>query len=149
MRVLGVNKNFYSGINQKELANNITFGRLVNGKDYPDDLVEEAERILNSSQKVDINNYKQSFVDCLADSKIQPLEWLLAPFAKLIGSDDPMAESRIAVGCCTLGLSEILKMPEAGIRKLISNRNAEKHVAKIKDCMLDLLKEQKARGIKL
>lgn len=142
MKVLGVNQYSFKNQNLAKNQNLLSFRRLVNGVEYPDDLVDEAERLLKESEKVDINKYKQSLGDCLIESKFQPLEWLMSPFVTLLGSDDPMLESRIALGCCTLGLSEVLKLPEAGIRKLISNKKAEKHVAKLKDCMLDLIKEK-------
>ena len=66
----------------------------------------------------------------------------------MLGSQDPVRETRISLGIATLGLSELAKLPEATIRKLLSNKKAKNHVNQLKNCMLDLLKERSRNIVK-
>ena len=142
-----------SNINQFSLLNknivsrdkNVSFGRLVNGTDYPDEMVEEAENIIKENLRVDKDRYKKSFMECWEDASFQPVTWLFSPYAKLEGSSDPIRDTRIAMGIATLGISELLKTPEAAIRKLVADIKTDKYVSKLKDCVIDLMKEKKLR----
>ena len=134
-------------MNSVNHSRSLTFGRLVNGNDYPEELINEAESLLLENKQVDNKLYKESFIDCLFDAKIQPLSWLIAPIAKIVGSENPVLDSRISIAVVTLGLSEILSLPEAAIRKYISNKKAGEHVSKLKNCMIDLLKERNVKGL--
>ena len=134
-----------SNINQFSLLNknivsrdkNVSFGRLVNGTDYPDEMVEEAENIIKENLKVDKDRYKKSFMECWEDASFQPVTWLFSPYAKFFKykeSPEP-----------TLGISELLKTPEAAIRKLVADIKTDNYVSKLKDCVIDLMKEKKLR----
>lgn len=142
MRINSIN------INHHNYAMNTSFGRLVNGTDYPDELVKEAEEILKTGKTISVEDYKKGFFECVYDSKVKPLAWLMSPLTAALGSDDPVEHSRWAIAIGTLGVSEILKFPEASIRKVISDKKAHDYVEKLKTCMIDLLKEQGRRGIR-
>ena len=142
MRINSIN------INHHNLMKSPSFGRIVNGTDYPDELVQEAEEILKTGRTISADDYKKDFFDCLVDSKIQPAAWLLSPITAALGSDEPVKHSRWAIAIGTLGISELFKLPEDSIRKAVTNKQAHEHVAKLKSCMIDLLKEQGRKGIR-
>jgi len=131
-------------LNLKQVRN-VNFGRLVNGVDYPDELVREAERLLAEGKEAKVENYNKDFMECWEDASFQPVAWLLSPLAKLEGSAEPVRETRLALGIATLGISELTKLPEATIRKLFAKSGAKKHVAQLKSCMFDLMKEKGLR----
>jgi len=70
------------------------------------------------------------------------------PFTYLIGkaegedSEDIPHITRMSFGIATLGLTELLKTPEAGIRKLISNHKSKKFVQQVYECAQALVKEK-------
>lgn len=142
MRINSINNNYYN------FAKQTSFRGVVNGTNYPDELIKEAEEILKTGRTISVDDYKKGFLECVADSEIQPLAWLLSPVTSALGSDNPVKDSRIAIAIGTLGFSELFKLPEASIRKIITNKKANEHVAKLKSCMIDLLKEQGRKGIR-
>lgn len=136
----GVSNNFCNQQNKS-----VSFGKLVNGVNYPDDLVYEANRLLAAGKEAKIENYRKDFMECWEDVKFQPIAWLLSPFAKLEGSFEPVKDVRIALGIATLGISELTKLPEATIRKIFAKKSAKKYVEQLKSCMFDLMKEKGLR----
>ena len=123
-------------------------GKFIYGKYYTDEILDIAKKHLKENTLPNIDSLKKEFIDCLEESKIQPVEWLFAPFVWIVqktsGEDDgnTMDLSRFSLGISTLGLTELLKMPEAGIRKLIDNSKADKKYKEILECMLALKKEE-------
>lgn len=148
MKVSAVN-NYQLNTNKiQNRQEKVSFKGIVNGVEYPDELIKEAEKLLAENKDVNPEDYKSDFLTCWEDSKFQPVTWLLSPYAKMLGSQDPVRETRISLGIATLGLSELAKLPEATIRKLLSNKKAKDHVSKLKNCMLDLLKERSRNVVK-
>ena len=145
MKVMHIEPTHLMSLENK--SKKMAFGRLVNGKEYPDELVKEAGFLLSENMQVDENRYKESFVDCLFESKINPFSWVLAPLAKILGSENPVLDSRISMAVVTLGLSELLSLPEAAIRKNISDKKTGEYVSKVKNCMIDLLRERNVKGL--
>ncbi len=145
MRVLNINQFNLTNKDLHKTSKNMSFGRIVNGTDYPDKMVEEAERLINNNLKVDKEHYKKDFFECWEDAAFQPVTWLFSPYAKMEGSSDPISDTRMAMAIATLGISELLKTPEAAIRKIIADVKTEKYVSKLKDCVIDLMKEKKLR----
>jgi hypothetical protein len=148
MRILGVNcvqgsvKGGLSTDSSKQRGV-VNFGKLVNGVDYPDRIVEEAKRLLAEGKEAKLEYYIKDFMECWEDASFQPVTWLLSPYAKLNGSQEPVRDSRLALGIATLGISELFKLPEAMLRKVFAKDNAKKQLALIKSCMFDLMKEKK------
>lgn len=137
-----------SAISITKNLNSQTFGRKIGGEDFPEKVVQEAERILKANEKVNKDNYKQDILSCWEDARIQPVEWLLLPYGKLLeklGADNcgELSDVRKAIGVATLGVSELLKAPEAGIMKIISNVKAKKFASQVERCMLAMIREGK------
>ena len=148
MKVSAVNNYQINSNRVQNRQEKVSFKGIVNGVEYPDELIKEAEKLLAENKEVNIEDYQMDFLTCWEDAKFQPVAWLLAPYAKLLGSQDPVRETRKSLGIATLGLSELAKLPEASIRKLLSNKRAKEHVTQRKNCMLDLLKDQSRKVIK-
>ena len=146
MRIAGINPTYNKGA---LLNKGVNFGRKVNGVEFPDDVVREAEYLLNNNMQIDPAKYQKEFGDCMADVKIQPVTWTLATIMAILGRKEfdktLVNDSRIALGICTLGISEIPKMFEGGIRFGISKMNAKKYAEQLKDCSIELLKERKLK----
>ena len=132
---------------QSTLPKQQTFGRMIAGENFSEDIISEAERILAGNGKIDPKKYKKDFLECLNDAKVQPVEWALSPLAELYkrieGEDyNSVKETRLALGIATLGVSELLKTPEAGIRKIANNIKVKKFVREVERCMLAIVRER-------
>ena len=57
MRVLNINQFNLTNKDLHKTSKNMSFGRIVNGTDYPDKMVEEAERLINNNLKVNKEHY--------------------------------------------------------------------------------------------
>ena len=141
-------------VNSLQNQQQVRFGRTIAGEEFSDAVISEAEGILKSNQRVDAGKYKQDFFECLEDAKVQPLEWLFMPVVRLLqfanGEHAPYntAElTRFTLGIGTIGISELLKMPEAAIRKLISNKKANDFASHVEKCALAMIRENKLKNI--
>ena len=130
-------------------GNGVNFGRKVNGIDFPDEIVNEAERILENNEQVDSKKYEKDFFDCMLDVKVQPVTLGLSAIMSILGGEsfnkDTINEVRLGFAIATLGLSELPKLLEGGIRKGISKINANNYSQQVKDCMIELLKEKRVK----
>ena len=123
-------------------------GKKAKKQEFSDDVIAEAKRIIEAKEQVNSSDYKKSFFDCWKDAKIQPLEWLVSPIALLATKalnesiEKPLETARLAIGMSTLGISELLKTPEAGIRKLISDVNAKKFARQVEECISAMLSKR-------
>ena len=135
------------------ITNNVTCNFQKNSRksaktEFSDEVIAEAKRIIEENEEINPGTYKKSFFDCWKNTKIQPLEWCISPLAILAAKalneplDKPLETARLAVGMSTLGVSEILKTPEAGIRKLVSDAKAKKFAEQVQKCVLAMLRER-------
>ncbi|MCQ2754306.1 MAG: hypothetical protein MJ231_04565 [bacterium] len=141
MKILSINS--YTGNYSKTNFN----GKYINGKYYTDEIIGVARKHLKENTMPSLESFKKDFWDCLGEAKVQPLEWAAAPFVWLVKKsagedDDTMELSRRSLGISTLGITELLKMPEAGIRKLVNNSKANKTYSEVLECMLAIKKEE-------
>ena len=133
--VNSININFSS---KAAAAKNFAAGEKYSGK-----VVAEAINLLNYKDVVIPENYKKSFSKCMSEVKFQPIEWLAA---KLIRKDYeigelPLSEIRDRLGLATFGLTELLKLPEAGIRKLINALTFKNYSKKVSECLDEFKRE--------
>ena len=127
----------------------INFCQMIGGKEYPKEVVDAAKHFIETKTMPDKSKLEKSLIDCLGEAKFQPLEWAMNPFtytiSKAAGEDTPNGYtglSRLALGICTLGASELLKLPEAAIRKMSDNAKINKFISDVKDCIIALQQEK-------
>ena len=130
--------------------NSQTFGRMIGGEGFPEKVIQEAGKLLEANDKVEVSRYGKKFGECMADVKIQPLEWLFIPYGKVLGKlgahgTDDINSVRTSLGITTLGITELLKTPEAAIRKLVSDIKAKNFASQVERCMLAMVRESKIK----
>lgn len=111
------------------------------GEKYSRRVVSEAIRLLETNEPVFPENYRKSFGQCLSEVKFQPVAWTTAKVINFINGkneeieDVSVDEMRGLLAIVTLGISELLKLPEAGIRKLLNSLTINSYSKKVSECL--------------
>ena len=118
------------------------------GEKYSERVVSEAVRLLKENESVFPENYRKSFAKCMSEVKFQPVAWTVAKVINFVNRNNQEVEDvsinelrgYLAIG--TLGISELLKLPEAGIRKLANALTLNSYSEKVSECLKEFKKEQ-------
>ena len=112
------------------------------GEKYSGKVVAEAINLLNYNDIVIPENYKKSFSKCLSEVKFQPIEWMASKVMKkkYVAGELSLSEVRENLGLMTFGLTELLKLPEAGIRKLMNALTFKNYSRKVSECLAEFKK---------
>ena len=118
------------------------------GEKYSESVVSEAVRLLYGKESVTPEKYRKSFAKCMSEVKFQPVAWTVSKVINFINKNNQEVEdvsinelrSCLAIG--TLGISELFKLPEAGIRKLVNSLTINSYSQKVAECLKEFKSEQ-------